>query len=99
MPSKRRSSKRPYAADHVPLDVDRATGGRRSESAADGEWVVQRIRSSDKTYICPACRQEVTPGTAHVVAWQTDVLGGPDAGLDGRRHWHNSCWQRRANLR
>ena len=99
MPSNRRSSKRPYAADHVPLDVDRATGGRRSESAADGEWVVQRIRSSDKAYVCPACRQEVTPGTAHVVAWRTDGFGGPEAGLDARRHWHTSCWQRRANLR
>ncbi|MBO0608456.1 hypothetical protein [Myceligenerans salitolerans] len=99
MPSKRRSSKRPYGAEHRPLDVDRATGGRRSESASDGEWVVQHVRSSEKTYVCPTCRQDVPPGTAHVVAWRSDAIGGPDAGLEQRRHWHSNCWRRRTNLR
>lgn len=98
MPSKRRSRKRPYGAQHRPLDRDRATGGRRSESASDGEWVVQQVRSAEKTYICPACRQDVKPGTTHVVAWRTDLPGGPDAGLSARRHWHPNCWRRRTHL-
>lgn len=98
MPSKRPSKRRPYGTEPRPLDLGRATGGRRSESAADGEWVVQQIRSSEKSYICPACRQDVPAGTAHVVAWRSDAIGGPDAGLDHRRHWHSSCWQRRSRL-
>lgn len=94
MPRSRRSAKRPYAADHVPLDVDRATGGRRSESAADGEWVVQKLRGSDREYRCPGCDQLVAAGTPHVVAWRTDGLFG-DA-VDDRRHWHSACWDARA---
>jgi len=99
MPSKRPSKRRPHGAEHRPLDLDRATGGRRSESAADGEWVVQAIRGSEKAYTCPACRQEIPPGTPHVVAWASDAIGGPAAGLESRRHWHTSCWQRRTRLR
>lgn len=99
MPSKRPSKRRPHGAEPRPLDLDRATGGRRSESAADGEWIVQTVRGSDKTYTCPACRQEIPPGTAHVVAWASDAIGGPEAGLEYRRHWHTSCWQRRSRLR
>lgn len=94
MPSSRRSSKRPYAAPHVPLDVDRATGGRRAESAPDGEWVVQHVRGSEREYRCPGCDQVIAPGTAHVVAWREDDLLG--AGVEGRRHWHAACWQARA---
>ncbi len=89
----RRSSKRPYAAPHVELDLERATGGRRAESADDGEWVVQRVRGSDRVFRCPGCDQEVAPGTAHVVAWRRDGLFGE--ALDDRRHWHESCWQAR----
>jgi len=94
MPSGRRSSKRPYAQEVRPLDVDRATGGRRSETADDGEWVVQRVRGSERTFRCPGCDQELVPGTAHVVAWRSDGLFGE--ALDDRRHWHTSCWQARA---
>lgn len=42
-----------------------------------------------KTYLCPACNQEIPPGTGHVVVVP---LAEPDA----RRHWHASCWDRRA---
>lgn len=94
MPSGRRSSKRPYTGEVRPLDVDRATGGRRSESAGDGEWVVQHVRGSDRAYRCPGCDQVVTPGTAHVVAWRSDGLFGE--AVDDRRHWHASCWQARS---
>ncbi|QGQ19987.1 hypothetical protein GC089_13190 [Cellulomonas sp. JZ18] len=92
MPRSRRSSRRPYGAEHVPLDVGRATGGRRAETAADGEWVVQHVRGSDREYRCPGCDQVVPPGTAHVVAWRTDTWRD---GLEDRRHWHASCWQAR----
>jgi hypothetical protein len=95
----RRSSKRPYGAAPEPLDVDRALGGRRSESAVDGEWTVQQVRGGAKTYTCPGCRQDVPAGTAHVVAWRSDALLGPQAALEGRRHWHGSCWQARHHRR
>ncbi|MDM7830913.1 hypothetical protein [Cellulomonas edaphi] len=97
MPTGRRSSKRPYAHESRPLDVDRATGGRRAESADDGEWVVQSVRGSDRLYRCPGCDQPVAPGTAHVVAWRSDGLFGE--AVDDRRHWHSSCWQARSRRR
>lgn len=95
----RRSSKRPYGAPPEPLDLDRALGGRRSESAPDGEWTVQQVRGGTKTYTCPGCRQDVGGGTAHVVAWQADALLGAAAGVEGRRHWHAACWQARHRRR
>ncbi|GAA1709162.1 hypothetical protein GCM10009809_01750 [Isoptericola hypogeus] len=99
MPSRRPSRKRPWGADHQPLDLDRALGGVRRVSADDGEWTVRTVRGGDKTYRCPACRQDVAPGTTHVVAWPRDVVGGEQAGLEERRHWHSSCWERRDRLR
>ncbi|WP_225753734.1 hypothetical protein [Actinotalea sp. Marseille-Q4924] len=99
MPRGRRSSKRPYGAPPEALDVDRALGGRRSESAADGEWTVQHVRGGAKTYTCPGCRQDVTPGTPHVVAWRADALLGAEVAVEGRRHWHSSCWQARHHRR
>lgn len=42
-----------------------------------------------KTYICPGCNQEIRPGTGHVV-----VVPLRDTG--SRRHWHTSCYERRA---
>jgi hypothetical protein len=89
----RRSSKRPYGAPHVPLDPERATGGRTVQESPDGEWVVQRVRGSDREYRCPGCDQVVPAGTAHVVAWRTDVWLGE--GVEDRRHWHAACWQAR----
>ncbi|MCL2595809.1 MAG: hypothetical protein FWD83_09855 [Promicromonosporaceae bacterium] len=99
MPSSRRSSRRPYGAGHVPIDTERALGGMRLVSDDDGDWSVRTVKSSDKTYRCPACNQEIRPGTAHVVAWSRDGFSGSEAGVDARRHWHASCWQRRARLR
>jgi len=99
MPSSRRSSRRPYGSEHVPLDLDRALGGMRLVAAHDGEWTVRTVKSSEKTYRCPTCRQDIPPGTQHVVAWTRDGTGGEAAGLDARRHWHTSCWERRSRLR
>ncbi|WP_136518894.1 hypothetical protein [Cellulomonas telluris] len=92
MPRSRRSARRPYGAEHVPLDVERASGGRRAESGPDGEWVVQSVRGSDREYRCPGCDQVVPPRTPHVVAWRTDTWRD---GLEDRRHWHAACWQAR----
>lgn len=101
MPSGRRSSKRPWSSDHIELDLDRARGGRSSESGPDGEWTVQQVSgaAATKTYRCPGCRQDIPPGTAHVVAWSTDALLGAEAGLELRRHWHAGCWRARARRR
>jgi len=98
MPSSRRSSKRPWG-EHRELDLDRARGGTRAESAPDGDWTVRTIAASEKTYACPGCRQEIPPGTAHVVAWRRDHVLGDDAAVADRRHWHSSCWQNRARRR
>lgn len=98
MPSKRPSRRR-QPGPPPPLDLDRALGGRRSESAPDGEWTVQRVRGSDKSYTCPGCRQVIPAGLTHVVAWQADGLLGPVAALEDRRHWHPACWEARARRR
>ena len=95
----RRSNKRPYGVEHPELDVDRARGGRTAESGPDGDWTVQRVTSADKTYTCPGCRQDIGPGTAHVVAISQDHLFGADAALADRRHWHTGCWRARSSRR
>ncbi|MCC2310088.1 hypothetical protein [Cellulomonas chengniuliangii] len=99
MPSGRRSTKRPYGTEHIPLDPDRLRGGRRTEHGADGEWTVQDVRGSDRPYRCPGCDQLVAPGTTHVVAWAADGMFGPAAALDDRRHWHSACWAARGRRR
>ena len=101
MPSGRRSSKRPWAQEHPGLDVDRARGGRRVESGADGDWTVVTVSGAavTKTYRCPGCRQDITPGTGHVVAWANDSLLGAGTALEDRRHWHTACWQSRSRRR
>ncbi|WP_129338469.1 hypothetical protein [Cellulomonas endophytica] len=95
MPSSRRSGKRPWGTPPPELDLSRATGGRTVEAGPDGEWVVQRVRGSDRPYRCPGCDQEVPAGTAHVVAWSAEGLFGADAALADRRHWHAACWAAR----
>lgn len=99
MPTSRRSNRRPYSQGHIPFDEKRARGGVSFERDRDGDWTVRTVRSADKTYICPACQQQVPAGVEHVVAWNRDAIGGEAAGLEFRRHWHSSCWRRRANLR
>ena len=101
MPSGRRSTKRPWAQEHPGLDVDRALGGRRTESAGDGDWTVQTVppSASGKTYRCPGCQQQVPASVGHVVAWANDSLLGADAALADRRHWHTACWRSRGRRR
>jgi hypothetical protein len=42
-----------------------------------------------KTYRCPGCDHEITPGTGHEVVVPVDAA-------DLRRHWHSPCWRRAA---
>lgn len=91
----RRSSKRPYGAEHPELDLDRARGGRTREEGPDGAWTVQRVTGSDKSYTCPGCHGVIPPGTAHVVTIRDDHLFGAAAALEDRRHWHAGCWRSR----
>ncbi|MDD9208252.1 hypothetical protein PU560_17550 [Georgenia sp. 10Sc9-8] len=96
MPRSRRSGKRPYGAEHVPLDPERITAVTRTETGPDGlRSTVRQVRGSAKSYICPGCQQPIAPGTAHLVAWSEDHLLGADAALADRRHWHSACWRSR----
>lgn len=73
-------------------------GSRRwTESTPRGEWTVQQIAggSADKAYRCPGCEQLIQPGTGHLVAWREDSV----MGVEARRHWHASCWDRAAARR
>jgi len=82
-------------ADDEDFDLSRALVGRlHIESRRDGAWNVQPLAgtSSTKSYTCPGCSLEVTPGTAHVVAWRADGLMGAQDDLAARRHWHSHCW-------
>lgn len=93
----KRSRKRPYGAEHEPLDVDAFTrGATRTEVDRQGrQWTVRIVTGGEKTYRCPGCGGDVAPGTRHLVAWTQDHLFGADAGLAERRHWHSQCWASR----
>jgi hypothetical protein len=83
--------------EEVPeLDLSRALAGRlHTESKRDGLWNVQPLAASNatKTYVCPGCGLEITPGTAHTVTWRADGIMGEEQDLAGRRHWHVHCWK------
>ncbi|MCG4617332.1 ATP/GTP-binding protein [Varibaculum cambriense] len=89
----RRSRKRPWG-EHRPLRMDSLASMPRAVSRPDGDFQVQHLSQARKTYVCPGCSQEIQIGQAHVVAWRTDSIFGTQAGLDQRRHWHRSCWER-----
>jgi hypothetical protein len=99
VPSSRRSRRRPWGEPPRELDLQRATGGRRSEEGPDGVWTVQRVAGSAKSYRCPGCQQPVAAGTPHVVAWRDDDLLGAETAVADRRHWHTACWELRARRR
>jgi len=78
--------------EHRPLRMG-ATGSQTTQSWMGRTWVVRSLSGATSTrpYRCPGCVQEIFPGTAHVVVWPHDGLGG----VDDRRHWHNACWKAR----
>jgi hypothetical protein len=100
---RRRPRGGPGRADPAGGRPDGAGGGDGPQPAArlgppqtqawpDGDWVVRQVpgTAAAKTYRCPGCDQEIQPGVPHVVVWPAEVPGAAE-----RRHWHNSCWQRR----
>jgi hypothetical protein len=76
----------------APDDSAVRLGPPQTQQWPDGDWIVRQVpgAAATKLYRCPGCNQEVQPGTAHVVVWPAGSVGA-----EGRRHWHNSCWQRR----
>ena len=64
----------------------------------DGDWVVQPLGAgrSTKPYLCPGCNRAVAVGSAHVVTWPAVPPLGSSSSVEHRRHWHSSCWARRA---
>ena len=67
-------------------------GGGQEQHTREGTFLFRSIAGAAalKTYRCPGCDHEVRAGVAHVVVWPADSDG------DERRHWHTSCWHRRA---
>ncbi|HWR85877.1 MAG TPA: hypothetical protein VN200_07775 [Rhodoglobus sp.] len=89
-----RSNRRRREAEE--LDLDRVLRGRlHVEAKRDGRWHVQPLSAASavKTYVCPGCGLDITPGTGHTVTWRADGILGPDDDLAGRRHWHLHCWR------
>lgn len=70
-------------------------GYKRTETRRDGEWTVQPVSGAQalKSYTCPGCGRQISPGVAHVVAWRADGVLGDAADLAARRHWHTGCWR------
>lgn len=60
----------------------------------EDDATVQRVQpyQARKTYICPGCQQDISPGTGHVVVV-------PRHDPDERRHWHHGCWEHRRRRR
>jgi hypothetical protein len=87
-------------ADAEDLQTRLVHGGGRLEEYADGAWRVRPVTgaAATKPYLCPGCRQQIQPGTAHVVAWPAEQLG-PFGGPGDRRHWHTACWSARDRRR
>lgn len=71
-----------------------STSNQSFEEHEDGDYIVRKITgsSSTKPYRCPGCDQMIPMATPHTVAW----LDGDE---DGRRHWHNGCWAKKAHRR
>lgn len=69
----------------------------RVEQAADGDWFVQYIPAINaiKSYKCPECERQISPGTPHLVVWQQDHMFGKARAIQERRHWHKHCWETR----
>jgi hypothetical protein len=90
---KPRRARRPRPASSAGEAGDSARiGPTQLQEWPDGDWLVRRVPggAAAKVYRCPGCDQEIPVGTAHVVVWPDDSRG-----LEARRHWHATCWQRR----
>ncbi|WP_296192743.1 hypothetical protein [uncultured Microbacterium sp.] len=90
----RSNRRRPEGADDDRFDRMLA-GWKRTESRRGREYTVQPVGAAQavKTYRCPGCGRDVSPGVAHVVVWRADGVLGDAASLADRRHWHTACWR------
>ncbi|MBJ8342869.1 ATP/GTP-binding protein [Antrihabitans sp. YC3-6] len=88
----RRKPKRPQQAEPG-LRADVWGRVEPGPSEIDERYVVRTVPGAraTKTYRCPGCDHEIRPGTAHVVVWPADEIGGTEE----RRHWHTGCWSGR----
>ena len=95
-----RARRAPSAVDADELETRLVHGGGRLEEHPDGAWRVRPVTGSaaTKRYLCPGCRQQIEPGTPHVVAWPAEQLGAFGGPTD-RRHWHTACWSARDRRR
>ncbi|HPU12467.1 MAG TPA: hypothetical protein PLQ19_01590 [Aeromicrobium sp.] len=50
--------------------------------------------TSAKSYRCPGCDQLIAPATPHYVVWPEIPSLLESDGINERRHWHRSCWER-----
>lgn len=82
--------------EQQPDGLDRLLAGwRRTETRRGLSWNVQPVSAAQaqKSYVCPGCGRDITPGVAHLVAWRADGVLGDSADLAARRHWHEACWR------
>lgn len=82
--------------EQQPDGLDRLLAGwRRTETRRGVSWNVQPVSAAQaqKSYVCPGCGRDITPGVAHLVAWRADGVLGDSADLAARRHWHEACWR------
>jgi len=56
---------------------------------ADAETSFVQPYQATKTYLCPGCNRDISPGVGHIVAV-------PHEAVDLRRHWHRGCWNGRS---
>jgi hypothetical protein len=88
--SPRRNFPKGKRPNHAGEELRGSPSNQYFEDADDGYWVVRKLTGSSATkpYRCPGCDQMILLATPHIVAW----LEGDE---DGRRHWHNACWEKR----
>lgn len=90
----RKSSKRPWSAQHRPLDMTRLASMPRAVKRRGDTYQVQYLSAATKPYVCPACPVPISVGSAHVVVWRSEARFGLEQGVQSRRHWHPECWKR-----
>jgi hypothetical protein len=74
-----------------------SSGHATSVMKSDGRWIIRSVAgaAATKAYRCPGCNAEIRPGTPHIVTWPDTPGLLSQSAVEERRHWHNSCWQRR----
>lgn len=73
-------------------------GGRETYRTSEGDFLVRSIpgAAARKEYRCPGCQQQIAVGTPHLVVWPEQDPSWMQTAAESRRHWHQSCWQRKA---